>query len=137
MKMFKCILLAVSFFITVSYAVGQDFKKDYGLVHASYEKMDKFYCELKINVFESEKATSPMQVMTSVIKKRTNDYWYSMGGIKMLVRDGFILYIDEDAKQMIYTIRDQKREMTLPNQNASAMIDSVLKKNDSIIYKGM
>jgi hypothetical protein len=118
-------------------AMAQDFKKEYILVHDAYNKLDNFYCELKINVFEDEKTTVPMQKMTATIKKRTTDYWYTMGDITMLLKDDFILYVNTDAKQMVYTIRDKKRELPVPNQDAVSMMDSVLKNSDSVVYKGV
>lgn len=119
-----------------SLAVAQDFKKDYNQVQDAYTKLDKFYCEIKIKLYESHQSVKPGETITSLIKKQNNDFWYSMGRIKMIVNEKCILYIDENEKQMIYTIRDTKREMKIPNQDVAAIIDSLVKKSDSVVFTG-
>lgn len=116
--------------------VGQDFKKDYNQVQEAYNKLDKFSCEIKIKIYETYQSVKPGEIISSVIKKQKNDFWYSMGRIKMIVNEKCILYIDENEKQIIYTIRDKKREMKIPNQDVAAIIDSLVKKSDSIIFAG-
>lgn len=129
--------LFFSVFLLSFSAFAQDFKSDYKQVHEAYNKLEKFSCELKIDVFEDQRSKTPSQKMSSVIKKSANDYWYSMDKIKMVVNDGCILYINEENRQMIYTIRNSKNEMVIPNQNAVATIDTILKKSDSVVYSGV
>ncbi len=132
------IIIAV-FFITLlaEHVSAQDFKKDYDKVKESYSKLDVFSCELTVNVFDDYKSVNASQTMTSVLKKQKNDFWYSMGKIKMVMNDQSILYINEDTKEMVYTIRDLKSEPVIPNQNASEVIDTILRKYDSVVYIGV
>jgi outer membrane lipoprotein-sorting protein len=115
-------------------ALAQNFQQDYKQMQEAYNKLDKFYCEVKVKIYESDRAVTPNEIISSVIKKQKDDFWYSMGSIKMIVNEKCILYIDEREKQMIYTIRDRKREMKIPSQDVAAMIDSLVQKSDSVVY---
>lgn len=130
-------LIALLVFLMPAAVTGQNFKKDYAPVQEAYNKLDKFYCEIKINMYEEEGDKTPSSVMHSTIKKNGEDFCYSIGKTKMLMNDNCILYIDEDSKAMTYSARDKKNEIKIPGQDPSAMIDSIIKKSDSVVYAGI
>lgn len=134
MPAFLCLAILVLLYGTSS---AQNFKQDFRQVQEAYSKLDKFYCEIKINMYETTGASKPAQVMLSTIKKQAGDFWYSMNTSKMIVNDRCILYINEESKKMYYSVRDKENEIKLPEQNPVAMVDSLLGKSDSIVYKGI
>lgn len=131
------ILHSALFLLPVFSVVAQNFKTNFASTQAAYNTLDKFYCEVGISIYDNYSSKNPEEKIASVIKKQKNNFWYSMGKTIMVVNDKCILYINNDAKQIVYTIRDKKREIEVPNQNAAAMIDSIVKKSDSVIFEGI
>lgn len=130
-----CLIFALVLLTGNSFA--QDFNSDYKKVQVAYAGLQNFFCELKVNVYDDLVSKSPSQTMLYSIKKQRDDFYYSVDKIKMIVNDNCVLYINEDNKQMIYTVRNKKKEMTIPNQDATEIVDKILKKSDSIIYSGV
>ena len=118
-------------------AAAQDFRSDYAKMQERYATMAKFSCEVQVSMYENEKDAKPEQVLLSAVKKMDGNYWYMFGKTKMIVNEKCILYLDEESKEMTYTIRDKKNEAVPPVQNAAAMIDTLLKKNDSVVFAGI
>src|ERR1035437_3322409 len=121
---YKTVLVLTAFYLPVSSVLAQNFKKDFTSTQEAYSKLDRFYCEVGINIYDSYKAQNPSEKIASVIKKQKNNFWYSMGKTTIIVNDNCILYISDENKQITYTIRDKKDELSIPNQNAAAMIDT-------------
>lgn len=115
---------------------AQDFKSDYMRLHESYGKLNKFYCEVKVAMYEKESNSKPDEIITSMIKKMDQNYWYSLGRLIMLMNDNCVLYVDQSSKEMTYAVRDIKKE-TKPFDQYAATIDTIVKRADSVIFKGI
>jgi hypothetical protein len=133
LRYFFCFLFAVT--TLASTLVAQDFKTDYKKVQDTYLHLENFYCELKINMYKKSSAPAPLQQLTAVIKKQGENTCYTMGKITMLVNEKCMLYLDEQEKRMVYTIRDTKKIVPDLNQY-TAIVDSLLDRNDSVIFNG-
>jgi hypothetical protein len=115
-------------------ATAQNFKEDFSSVQRAYSRLDNFYCEISVKMYEKHTSGKPGETMHSYIKKHKGNFSYSMGDMKMIVNEKCILYINDREKQMVYTIRDTKRELKVPSHDAAAIVDSLVKKSDSVVF---
>ena len=117
--------------------IAQNFKADYKKVQETYSQMDNFYCEIKIDIYAKANSSKANETLKSVIKKQKNNYWYSLGNDEMLYTDESAIYVNKETKEITYSIRNKKKEITIPNQDVSRLVDSLTKMSDSIVFKGV
>jgi hypothetical protein len=115
---------------------AQNFRDDYKKMQDAYASLDRFSCDLKIKTFEHAADSKASAVMSAALRKQGDNYSYFLGRMKMIMNDDCLLFIDEAARQMTYTIRNKKKEAAAPQMPAFA-IDTLIKKSDSVICKGL
>jgi hypothetical protein len=117
-----------------SVTFSQDFRADYKKMQDKYGSLEKFSCKLKVNVSEDQK---PAQTLNYAMKKSGEDFWYSMDKIKMIVNSNCVLYINDEEKQLVYTVRNKKKELPFPSGDLAGAVDTLLKKSDSVVFAGL
>ncbi len=117
--------------------VAQDFNEDYKKVQRKYAQLNNFYCEIRVSMFEHADSPEPEEIMMTLLKKKGDEYLYETKENIFLTNERCILNVDKQQKRLIYTVKEKRKESAAPDKSLTAMMDSLLKKNDSVIYEGM
>jgi hypothetical protein len=116
---------------------AQDFKADYKKVQGNYLKLQNFYCEVKVNIYEKASSPQPQETMSSTIKKQGLNYLYVTGKTTLLMNSTCMLRIDGQEKSIVYTVKEKKKEEENINQALAGIADTILKRNDSAVFGGV
>jgi hypothetical protein len=116
---------------------AQDFSQDHKKVQMAYLNLNDFYCEIKIDMYTKTNASKPDRVLKSVLKKQANNSWHTIGKTTVLVNDKCMLYLDENQKTILYTKLDALDKKKSSNPYINGVIDSLPKKNDSVVFNGI
>lgn len=99
---------------------------------------DKLQLNVDVNVYATYTAQEPMQNYKAVLKKDGDKFYSEMENTRMLLSDKYLVMVYDNDRRVICTERDKKSERKMKNgADPSNQIDSLLKKNDSIVYKGI
>lgn len=117
---------------------SQDYKADI-LQALTVYKQPRLQLDSKIDVYANYSATQPSQSYKGTVKKNGLMYYSEMEGVRMLMNEKYLVMVYESEHQVVCTKRDKKSDKKL-NKNSgdpTASIDSLLARNDSIVYKGV
>lgn len=133
MKKLLIIILAIAAY---QLAKAQDYKQDLLQMQEKINGINKLHAVAEVKMYMTEKASKPVTVKRSIIKKDGDNYYCSMENAIVLINRKCMLLVYDDDRQIIYT--EQKRnEAKAKQQMSAADISELLKKNDSIAYKGI
>lgn len=131
----KITTLIVFALLAIGQSKAQIFKDDYSKMEVAYTKLTDFSCEISVNMFEKNQQEKPDRTMRSSLKKKGNNYYTHTENAEVIVNDDCMIYVNKQSKQLIYNIRDKKREIKPSNLNPFETIDSLLKNADSVVFK--
>lgn len=101
-------------------------------------KSDKLQLDVTIKVYPSYVATEVSDVYKATLKKNGETFYSEMEGTRMLLNEKYLVMVYDADKRVICTQRDKKSERKMKNNtDPSGQVDSLLKKNDSIVYNGV
>lgn len=99
---------------------------------------DQLQLNVDVNVYSTYASQEPMQNYKAVLKKDGNKYYSEMENTRMLLNDKYLVMVYDNDRRVICTERDKKSDRKMKNgADPSGQIDSLLKKNDSIVYQGI
>ena len=91
----------------------------------------------EVNVYTSSASQEITQQYKAELKKDGDRFYSSMEGTRMLVNEKYVVMVYDADRQIICTERDRKSKKFTSAGDPSLQLDSLLKKNDSVVYKGI
>jgi len=101
-------------------------------------ELPKLQLNVEVNVYPFYASQEPSQVYKAELKKDGNSFYSKLDNTRMLLNDKYLVMVYDDDKRVICTERDKKSEKAMrKNSDPTEQIDTLLKKNDSIVYGGI
>lgn len=98
----------------------------------------KLQLNAEVNVYPSYASQEVTHQYNAELKKDGNKFYSVMEGTRVLLNDKYLVMVYDNDKRVICTTRDKKSEKNMKNgTDPSVQIDSLMKKNDSIVYGGI
>jgi hypothetical protein len=136
MKKLMTLAVMIATIITVPVA-AQDYAADIQKALKVFEA-PKLQLNVEINVYAGASSQEIVQQYSAELKKDGTKFYSVMEGTRMLLNDKYLVMVYDADHRVICTERDKKSEKKMKGgTDPSAQIDSLLKKNDSIVYKGI
>ncbi len=136
MKKLKLFLLSAT--LTIPFLLNaQNYAADIRTALKAYEA-PKLQLNVEVNVYPDYGAQQPSHVYKAELKKDGNNFYSKLENTRMLLNDKYLIMIYDKDKRVICTERDKKSEKAMrKNSDPTEQLDTLLKKNDSIIYGGV
>jgi hypothetical protein len=119
---------------------AQNIKQDMMAMYHSYMNLKYFSTTIKVDVYKKMGDTSPYLSKKGQVKKSGNFYFTSLDDIKLMVNAKYLIYVSGKDKLIYYQEhgKNTKQEFAPPFDinEITAMIDSAVKRSDSIQYMG-
>lgn len=118
-------------------STAQKYSDDIRQAMAAFNQ-PKLQLNAKVDVFANYSAIKPSQTYNAVMKKDGQQFYSQADNMQMLLNGKYLVMVYKDEKRIVYTKHDKNAEKKMKNNtDPGATIDSLLLKNDSILYKGV
>jgi hypothetical protein len=137
MKALKFISVFISSYFIVMPLSAQNFTEDYKKIQANYAGAARFYCEVKMSMYDQRNAMKPTEVYTTVVKKQGKNYLTVTGKNIVLSNEICDIQVNQQEKRILYAEKEEKHA-DKGLVEAFAVLDTLIKKrNDSIAFEGI
>ena len=130
------ILLVMAVAAVTNTLQAQDYTTDISKAIAVFNS-PRLQVNAEINVYPFYASQEVTHRYKAELKKDGNKFYSVMEGTRMLLNDKYMVMVYDADKRVICTARDKKSKEVGNGGDPSAQIDSLLKKNDSIVYGGI
>lgn len=131
------ILLVIAATAITNLLPAQNYADDIRAGFTVYQS-SRLQIDATVNVYPSYGATEATDVYKASVKKNGDAFYSEMEGTRMLLNEKYLVMVYDADKRVVCTRRDKKAERKMKdNADPSKQIDSLLKKNDSIVYNGV
>lgn len=100
-----------------------------------YEQSDKLHIVMMVKVFEEKASDTPYYQEKVDIKKDKLSYHYRFGATEMLMNHKYLIMVDRNATEIVYSKRDQKAEVSMKSL-VQFGLDSILGLYEIPAYLG-
>lgn len=97
-------------------ASGQNFKSEIETIKKSFENTNALHLVMKIQIFDDSVSAKASFIEKVDIKRQENNFRYVMNAYEMLMNETYLIVVNKDASELMYTVRDLKTEKLLQSQ---------------------
>lgn len=116
---------------------GQKYSDDIRKALTVYNQ-SRLELDAQVEIYANYNAVKPSQSYTAHVKKEGAKFFSESGDMKMLLNDKYLVMVYKSEKRIVYSKHDKDAEKKMNSaRDPGTSIDSLLLRNDSIVYKGV
>lgn len=100
-----------------------------------YKTVESLHIALRIEVFQDSASSKPYFIEQADIKRKGTNYRYTLLSNELLMNDHFMIVVDRNSKELLYSHRDLKSEAYFSGQ-IGINIDSVFTMLGDLVFIG-
>lgn len=129
----KYYLLLAILTISIS-AKTQNIKNDIAKLNNFYSQTSSFYADISIKIYSTPTCKEPFSTSHAVIKKKGNNFLYTLDNRLMLSNNNSYIVVDNDTKLILFSQHPGRENVNTP---MTFDIDSLISSADSIKFNGI